>query len=177
MKRSSKYLKLIGRPVVVDANVLFDLRELNSLYLLNEIFSEVMIAQDTVNKELDAEIIALLGETEYIAGFITTEEGYAAYALCQARSTLSHCDKMAIALAVENDYILCTNEGPARKQASALKLEITGTLGIIAAAHLKGIIDKEDVQHHLAYLADEGSCYLSPTLLQKVLDELGIILS
>ena len=119
MKRSSKYLKLIGRPVVVDANVLFDLRELDSLYLLNEIFSEVMIAQDTINKELDAEIIERLEETEYTAGFITSEEGYAAYALCQARSTLSHYDKMAIALAVENDFILCTNEGPARKQATA----------------------------------------------------------
>lgn len=176
MKRSSKYLKLIGRPVVVDANVLFDLRELDSLHLLNELFSQVIIAQDTVNKELDSEIIELLKETEYTAGFITTEAGYTAYALSQARSTLSHYDKMAIALAVENDSILCTNEGPARKQATALKIELTGTLGILAAAYQNGNIDVNQVTLHFRYLANEGSCYVSADLINQVLADLGLML-
>lgn len=176
MKRRSKYLKLVGRPVVVDANVLFDLRELDSLHLLNEIFSEVMIAQDTINKELDAEIIALLKETKYTAGLITTEAGYTAYALSHSRSTLSHYDKMAIALAVENDFILCTNEGPARKQAAALKIDLTGTLGILAAAYQNGSIDVNQVIHHFRYLANEGSCYVSTHLINRVLTDLGLVL-
>lgn len=132
-----------------------------------------MIAQDTINKELDSEIIELLKETEYTAGIITTEAGYTAYAFSQARSTLSHCDKIAIALAVENDYILCTNEGPARKQATALKIDLTGTLGILAAAHQKGSIDANQVMRHFRYLANEGSCYISTDLINKVLADLG----
>ncbi len=93
MKRSSKYFKLLGRPVVVDANVLFDLRELDALYLLNEVFSEVMIPQDTLSRELDPETLQCLADIKYVSAIITSEKGYEVYAQCHTRSALSHCDR------------------------------------------------------------------------------------
>ena len=174
MTRKSKYKKLVGRPVVVDANVLFDLMELNSLYLLNDVFGQVLIPQATIAIELDNETRECLNNIEHVAEVITSAKGYEVYALCHKRKVLSHCDKMAIAIAAENSFILCTNEGPARRQGAVLKLEITGTLGILAAAYESGIIDQIKVIQLYKYLDQEGSCYISQDLLYEVLSDLGI---
>lgn len=158
----------------MDANVLFDLRELNALHLLNQIFSDIIIPLDTITVEVDADTLLSLDNITYVTASITTQKGYQVYARCHSRKGLSHCDKMAIALAAENKFLLCTNEGPARKQAKFAGIEVSGTLGIIAAAHLNGIIDKEEARDYLLYLANQGSCYLSETLVREVLEDLGI---
>lgn len=174
MKRKPKSKELVGRPVVVDANVIIDLKELDSLFLLNELFSTVMIPKDTIERELDLDIQEGLEEITYKAGIIRSGEGYNIYSQCMKRKSLSHCDRMSIALAMENQYVLCTNEKPARAQAVELGLEFTGTLGILATAYQRGAIEKEKAIYLFRYLYEKGSCYISSTLLDEVLSELGI---
>lgn len=158
----------------MDANVLFDLKEIDAMHMLNEVFSEVMIAQDTLTKELDPDTLQCLKDVKYVSAVITSEKGYEVYAQCHTKKSLSHCDKIAIALAAENGYLLCTNEGPARKQANTLKVEVAGTLGIIAAAYQNKLIDGQEAQRLFIYLSTEGSCYISKDLLNRVLDDLGL---
>lgn len=174
MKRKPKSKKLVGRPVVVDANVIIDLKELDSLFLLNELFSTLIIPKDTIETELDLDIQEGLEEITYEAGIIRSGIGYSIYSQCLRRKSLSHCDRMSIALAAENNCVLCTNEKPARAQAGELGLEFTGTLGILAAAYQCGAVDKEQAIYLFKYLYEKGSCYISNTLLDEVLSELGI---
>jgi predicted nucleic acid-binding protein len=72
----------VGRPAVVDANVVIDLKEMDSLFLLNEIFSMVIIPLDTIERELDPEIRECLAGIEYIKGIIRFEAGYNVYSQC-----------------------------------------------------------------------------------------------
>jgi predicted nucleic acid-binding protein len=174
MKRKSKYQKLIGRPAVVDANVIFDLIELDSLYLLNEVFGKVVIPQDIIQDELDLETLECLESIPYVVGVITSATGYQVYTQNSAKRSLSHCDKMAIAIAAEESFILCTNERLLRDQAIAIKLQLSGTLGIIAAAYLHETIDGGEITRLFTYLIQQGSCYITEDLLNEVLTDLGI---
>lgn len=164
----------MGRPVVVDANVIIDLEELDSLFLLNKLFSTVIIPKDTIAKELDSETHESLKEIDYEVGIIKSEIGYNIYSQCLHRKSLSHCDRMSIAIAVENACVLCTNEKPARSLAQDVGLEVTGTLGILIAAYQKNVVNREQIIQLIKYLYEEGSCYISDTLLDKVFIQLGI---
>lgn len=174
MSRKSKFEKLVGRPAVVDANVVIDLKEMDILFLLNEIFSMVIIPLDTIERELDPEIRECLAGIEYNKGIIRSETGYNVYSQCLKKKSLSHYDRMSIALSMENSCILCINEKPGRSQAEELGIEITGTLGILAAAYRSGVVNKKQAINLFGFLQENGSCYISPALLDEVLSELGI---
>jgi len=174
LKRKTKSKQFVGRPVVVDANVIIDLEELDSLFLLNELFATVIIPKDTIERELDPEIHQGLEKIDYKTGIIQSEKGYNIYYQCLQRKALSHCDRMSIAIAAENDCVLCTNEKPARALAQSFGLEVTGTFGILEAAYQSGVVNKEQIIKLIKYLYEEGSCYISDTLLDEVFTQLGI---
>lgn len=156
--------------VVVDNNILVDLYELNSLYLLFELFHTVTIPTVIYEDEMFADIKLELNRFIFQQGQIHTEIGLETYAFLVNQKDyqrLSYYDRHAIAIAKETDFYCNSNDKLVRKACEKLKVKFTGILGILGRAYIKGKIDVVTLYELLKKLAsDDTSCFIDLKTLE-----------
>lgn len=159
--------------LVVDNNVLIDLYELGRLDILFMVSTKVIIPRYIYEEEVQIEIKELIKNNNYILEDITREEGL--YLFNELTNDtkfkkLSIGDRIAISIAHENIYFCTSNDGLVRKACATYKVKISGTLGIIGRAYLKGFIDKPTAIQ-LSRDLESTSCFMKKTLIDDFISD------
>ncbi len=150
--------------VVVNTSPLVALDRIGRLEILPKLFGEVIRPQSVVD-ELQAGRIAHGGSSElYNAVWLKTVEDPPEKIL---RKELGAGETAVIALAsrIRADLVIL-DDLAARNVAVALGLNVTGTLGILLAAHKKGILS--DIEKTVSALSESGF-RISDKMIQFVL--------
>lgn len=120
--------------IVSDTSCLILLQKLNKLSLLQVLFKEITITK-TIEKEFG----------DSLPDFFQIKESKDKNYQRILESFLDAGEASAIALALEyNDSLIILDDQKARSEAKQLKLNITGTIGILLLALEKGIIESQD---------------------------------
>lgn len=157
------------KPVIANNTPLVALWELNSLFLLRELFTEVWIPQAVEDEFVATEPIArraALNNAPYIK---TVPLPHPQSAL--AYVGLHQGEASVLALAEEYDArLVIIDEQKARGYAQQIGLPLTGTIGVLLLAKKEGLIDA--IKPLLTTLHDNG-LYLSVSLINKALQLAG----
>lgn len=153
------------KPVIANNTPLVALWELNSLFLLRELFTEVWIPQAVEDEFIATEPIArrvALNNAPYIKTVpLLHPQSALAYV------GLHHGEASVLALAEEHDArLVIIDERKARGYAQQIGLPLTGTIGVLLLAKKEGLIDA--IKPLLTTLHDNG-LYLSVSLIDKAL--------
>lgn len=120
--------------IVSDTSCLILLQKLNKLSLLQVLFKEITITK-TIEKEFG----------DSLPDFFQIKEPKDKNYQRILESFLDAGEASAIALALEyNDSLIILDDQKARSEAKQLKLNITGTIGILLLALEKGLIESQD---------------------------------
>ena len=153
------------KPFIANNTPLVALWELNSLFLLRELFTEVWIPQAVEDEFIATEPIArrvALNNAPYIK---TVPLNQTQRAL--AYTGLHHGEASVLALAEEHDArLVIIDERKARRYAQRIGLPLTGTIGVLLLAKQEGLINA--IKPLLTTLHDNG-LYLSVSLIDKAL--------
>lgn len=159
---TQKIKRLGGQIAVLDNNVLTDLIEIRRLNLLNDVFRETHIPHSILQEEVLERQVHKLSEVCYSPVSIQTSQGYNHMVeFSRLKPKLSMFDCEVIAIARENNWICVSNEKRIVKLCEMFGIETSGTLGIIGAAYLNGIISMEELGKLTGELfSDRCSCYI-----------------
>jgi uncharacterized protein len=138
--------------VVSDTTAISNLLHIGQLQLLRALFGKVLVPQQVLN-ELDA----VAGFTEAIsnAEYIIAVNCSITLVSLQQNDTLDEGEKAAISYAVDKAAdLLIIDELNGRKAATALGLDIIGTIGILLLAKKKKIL--KTIKQHLGDLRENG---------------------
>lgn len=120
--------------IVSDTSCLILLQKLNKLSLLGVLFKEITITK-TIEKEFG----------DSLPDFFQIKEPKDKNYQKILERFLDAGEASAIALALENkDSLIILDDQKARSEARQLKLNITGTIGILLLALEKGLIESQD---------------------------------
>lgn len=120
--------------ILSDTSCLILLQKLNKLSLLKVLFKEVTVTK-TIEKEFGDSLPDFFKIKE------PKDKNYQRILEC----FLDAGEASAIALALENnDSLIILDDQKARNEAMQLKLNITGTIGILLLALEKGLIESQD---------------------------------
>ncbi len=157
------------KPVIANNTPLVALWELNSLFLLRELYTEVWIPQAVEDEFLATEPIdrrTALNNAPYIKTVPLTHPQRAL-----AYVGLHHGEASVLALAEEHDArLVIIDERKARGYAQRIGLPLTGTIGVLLLAKNEGLIGA--IKPLLTTLHDNG-LYLSVPLTNKALQLAG----
>lgn len=168
--------QFFNRSAIVDANVLFDLYEIQGLYVLNQIFSEVCIPAEVISELLDDEQFREIHKNiRYRKVVIEKAEGYNLYArLSREQKELSAADKHVVCNAFEKGLLCVSNDSQVRKACQKFNITIIRTLGVLGCARTTGVISQEALQCMFnLLLSPESSSFLTlghPDIKRFVLD-------
>ena len=153
------------KPVIANNTPLVALWELNSLFLLRELYTEVWIPQAVEEEFLVTESIArraALNNAPYIKTVPLNQPQRAL-----AYTGLHQGEASVLALAEEHDArLVIIDERKARGYAQQIGLPLTGTIGVLLLAKKERLIDA--IKPLLTTLHDNG-LYLSASLIDKAL--------
>jgi predicted nucleic acid-binding protein len=110
------------------------------------------------------------GEQAILAGWMTVVAVPTNATLCALKERLGAGEAEAIALAVEQNLRVLIDDRLGRKMAADLNLVVTGTLGVLAKAKLKGLIG--ELAPRIQRLRGAGIHY-SNALIERILHEMG----
>jgi len=146
------------------------LDNVGKLTLISELYGRVVIPP-AVRRELQAKPDALSAELE---GFLVSVDVQAAKNVMLVRSLstdLGIGEAEAIALATEiPDALLIMDDTEGRRVARSLGLSLTGLLGVLVEAKVRGMI--REIKPLLAQMVDAGF-WLNDEMLRRVLESVG----
>lgn len=117
--------------IISDNSCLILLKNINRTSILNSLFGNVLIT-DEIAREYGIEL----------PGYITVENPKEINYTKILQLSLGKGESSAIALALEkNGCLLIVDDSKARREAKYLVIEITGTIGVLINAKMKGIIN------------------------------------
>lgn len=161
--------------IVCDTNIIIDFSKINHLYLLKDIFNNVMIANE-VKEELLAGEETGAGESDIIKAineWIMVEEVKNKLALESLKIHIGDGEAASIILYMEtNADLLAINDLNARGIANALGVKIIGTLGTLRLAKDRGML--KQIKPLLDELRKVGA-YISNDLYNRILKDVGEI--
>jgi predicted nucleic acid-binding protein len=137
--------------IVVDTSCLIILSKIEKLQILKELFHEVMIP-DAVSREFGGELPSFIHIHP-----APVDKDFSRF----ASAFLDSGESEAIALAIKSEVEgIIIDEKKGRKVANALGLKVIGTLGVLALANRKGILDDldtviKDVKDKGFYISDK----------------------
>jgi uncharacterized protein len=163
--------------VVSDASVLICLGAVRQLQLLKEFYEEVFVP-NAVWREVTAAAGPRAGVTEtlhaYQSGWLKVQTPNNRHFVSSLQMTLGEGEAEAIALASELQAgLLLIDESDGRKQARALGLTVTGTVGVLLRAKQAGKI--KELKPVLDKLVQQHNFRLSRNLFEEVLRQVGEI--
>ena len=152
--------------VVSDTSPISNLLQIGDLDLLRLLFQEIVIPNDVFLEICEIEKQAeILAAQDWIKPATIKDSTL-------KNELLKELDKgeaEAIVLAIElkADYLLM-DENKGRAIAESYNLKVIGILGVLLQAKQKGLIS--EVKTHLQKLVDEAGFWLSPNIIEKVLE-------
>lgn len=150
---------------VSDAGPLIHLAEIDSLALLSTV-GELCIPA-TVYEELE-----LGGVPEGLSEI--TYELVDADTVHETDGDLDRGERAALAVAVERDAILLTDDLAAREAAVDAGVEVHGSLGVLARGYAREAIDRDDAAARMRALQRETSLFVTDAVVERgieLLDE------
>jgi uncharacterized protein len=138
--------------VVSDTTAISNLLHIGQLMLLKDLFAKVLVPEQVVN-----ELAAVEGFVETIskADYIVPVHCAVILDTLQHNAVLDEGERAAISYAVDNNAdLLIIDELNGRRAATALGLNIIGTIGILMAAKKKKIL--KTIKQHLDDLRTNG---------------------
>jgi predicted nucleic acid-binding protein len=154
--------------IVVNTSPLVALDRIGQLDLLPKLFGKIIRPQSVVDELNAGRKIYGGSDALFHAAWLETAEDPPEMVL---RKELGAGETAAIALAlrIKADLVIL-DDLAARNVAAELELKVTGTLGILLAAHKKGIL--KDLQHAITQLTDSGF-RVSDTIVASILKIIG----
>jgi len=150
--------------IVSDTSCLIILKKIDALWILEEIFKEVLIPEE-VKRELYKKEKKDFENVEYIR-VVNADEKFAKIISIY----LDRGEAEAISIAFTQDLPLIIDDLKGRKFAENLGIKYIGTLGILKIAKNKGIIKR--IKPFIDKLLERGY-YLDEKLIGKFLKEIG----
>jgi len=143
---------------VADAGSLIHLAEIDSLEPLSVL--DHLYVPETVYDELDAGGVP--------SGFDSlTYELVAAESSPVEESELDRGEIAALAVAVERDTVLLTDDLAARDAAKGVGVEARGSFGVIALAYGHGRLDKDEAARRMRALQRETSLFVTDAVVER----------
>ena len=152
--------------VVSDTSPISNLLQIGDLDLLRLLFQEIVIPNDVFLEICEIEKQAeILTKQDWIKPATITNSVLKAKLL----NDLDKGEAEAIVLAIElkADFLLM-DETKGRAIAESYKVKVIGILGVLLQAKEKGLIS--EVKSHLQKLVNEAGFWLSPQIIEKVLE-------
>jgi len=164
-----KFQTLFDKEAVLDTNTVIDLLRLKRLDLPLKIFSKAYVSSNALEEEIEEDDRKQLLDMGYIPVSLVTSEGYEMFIkLHKKHQKLSIPDKIIISIAYERKIVCCTNDREARKACEEIKVELSGTLGIICASLERGILTKQEFML-LINQYDRGiNAHISGEIIKKI---------
>jgi predicted nucleic acid-binding protein len=144
----------VKEPVVADSTCLIGLERVGMLHILPQLFDKISIPP-AVHSEFGKEFNWLEQEHLAVTPLVTA-----------LRMVVGKGEAEAIALAVQNDRLLITDDKQARAAAKRFGLSVIGTVGILLRAKAGELID--ELKPILDDLQDNGF-YMSHALREEAL--------
>ena len=164
-------LQMPEKPVIINNSPLVALWQLGHLALLRELYTKVLIPEEVeeefLRKNRDIRKAALHDATwlEIVPLAMPLDDS--------DYQELDRGEAAVLALAEERDArLVIFDDLDARQHARHLRLNITGTLGVLVAAKQKGLIDV--IEPLLMQLRDNGM-YLADAIINDALQQAGEI--
>jgi len=150
---------------VSNTSLLIALKHAELLEKLNLLFQRIIVPP-SVMRELSVK------EKEYFQGlsFLSVEEPRDRRLVLVLKTIVDEGEAEAMTLALEKNSLLIIDDLKGRKAARRLGLEIIGTLGVLKAMKLKGIV--REVKPFIERLREKGF-YISDDLVNKLLSDIG----
>lgn len=154
---------------MVDASPCIGLARIGQLRLLPELFSRVLVAQSVVSElwagERDDRAWEIIRYANVEVHAVRARPGAAPSVLSEA-----DLDTIGLARMAKTVDVVIVDERAARKYAKAQGLKVMGTVGIVALATTKGLLD--EARPWLVKLVEAGF-RVDEALLDRMLAELG----
>jgi len=150
---------------VSNSTPLIYLSKLNHLWLLRELFDDILVPNLVFEEVLrgkklgfqDAGTVERAEKEGWInVRELTEEQSLACENLIDSFPQLSKADSSAIILAKNEEDIVCIDDSVAVKASEALGVKHIGTLGIILKGVKEGLIGTEEVEEMVLSLPDYG---------------------
>ncbi len=150
---------------VSDTSPLIALKHAGLLEKLSLLFQRIIVPP-SVMRELSVK------EKEYFRSlsFLSVEEPHDRRLVLVLKTIVDEGEAEAITLALEKNSLLVIDDLKGRKVARRLGLRIIGTLGVLKAMKLKGIV--REVKPFIERLKEKGF-YISDDLVNKLLSDIG----
>ena len=161
--------------IISDASVLICLGAAQQLHLLREFYQEIIVP-DAVWREVTAATAARAGAKESLQarqqGWLKVQTPANHSLVASLQTTLGAGEAQAIALAAEvHARLLLIDESDGRKQARALGLVVTGTLGVLLLGKQSGRVSA--LKPILDVLIQQHSFRLARSLYEQILQQVG----
>lgn len=146
---------------VADTGPIIHLAEIDSLELLGVL--DLVYVPKTVHEELAAGTIPPgMAELSY--------ESVTAGQSNEMDVELDPGEKAALAVAREYDAVLLTDDMSARDAAKEVGVEVHGSLGIIALAHARAPLNRDEAANRMRALQQETSLFVSEAVVERGID-------
>ncbi len=170
-----------GVTVVSNAGPLMALSKLNALYLLRALYGRVHIPRSVYDEVITAGIRQGYEDARRLAFFLRQEEwlpedvdpAMITADLLQAHLDTGERDTLALATASGKALVLM-DETLGREMARDLGLTVRGSLGVLIEAWQQSLISADQLRFYLAEMARRQDIWVSYTLVERLLRELGL---
>lgn len=143
---------------VSDTGPLIHLAEIDALRLLSGL--DRLYIPDTVYEELEAGGVPDgFQRIDYERASATTDD--------VTGDGLDPGETAAIAVAMDRDAVLLTDDLAAREYATDAGLDVHGTVGIIALGHNRGLVETEEAVSMMRALQRETSLFVSDAVIER----------
>jgi len=161
--------------IISDASVLICLGAAQQLHLLREFYQEIIVP-DAVWREVTGAAVSRAGAKESLQarqqGWLKVQTPGNRPLVASLQTMLGSGEAEAIALAAElHASLLLIDESDGRKQARALGLVVTGTLGVLLLGKQRGKVSA--LKPVLDALIQQHSFRLARSLYEQILQQAG----
>jgi len=151
--------------IVTNASPLIFLTKIDSLGLLQQCFSRVLVPPAVVAE-------TGLDLPDFVEQFRLSNVGEAF--VRGALGTLHRGELETLVLARERDIdLVAVDDSAARRKAVQMSLRPIGTVGILVLARRRGYLDEATALDKLNLLVDRHGLYLSSAIIQRIRDALA----
>lgn len=171
-----KIKELKGKPAVLDNNIICDFIELESIGLLNEVFSLVLIPQSIYEDEIREFEAEQLEQLEYNLTNFSSETAFGLFLeISESKKKLSEYDVEVIVIAYEKAVLCTSNERRIKETCDEYNIEHTGTIGVLSCCFEHGILSESEFRKLIIKLFNECTCRLSEKLKKQVYEQYPFI--
>jgi len=167
--------------VVMNSGPLICLSKINVLYVLEELYEQIIIPYEVYQEVIidglkagkdDAKTASIFLKNSSKIKIIDTKtsiiEGV------RDNRVLGAGEKAAISAAKDENCLLLIDDFNARRVANSLNIKIKGSIGVLVEAFRRSIINQRQLKYLLTEIGERKDIWISERLCNEVIAQLGI---